>query len=174
VGVHLFHDRGARSAVLIARMQVAPYEAEPEGAESSRGSRGFRAHARRAPSGATGAGDGRDAVLFGVSHSAILPVFREQMLGSSHYFTWIVVATGVWARCSGALAIGYRSQGTSMQGAALLMIRLQRRDGGVRVHARARLRAPAPVRDRLDLFRADDRAPDDDPVDRRTSRSAAA
>jgi predicted MFS family arabinose efflux permease len=43
------------------------------------------------------------------------------MLGGAHYFTWIVVATGLGAML-GALSIGYRAQGTSMQGAALLMI----------------------------------------------------
>ncbi|MGH7337928.1 MAG: MFS transporter, partial [Myxococcota bacterium] len=59
--------------------------------------------------------------LFGVSHSAILPVFAEQMLGGAHYFTWMVVAAGAGALL-GALAIGYRSQGTTMQGAALLML----------------------------------------------------
>ena len=109
------------SAVLIARMQVDPYEAEPEeGGIFARLGVGL-AHAReRRPALPALAMVGMLS-LFGVSHSAILPVFAEQMLGSSHYFTWIVVATGLGAML-GALAIGYRSQGTSMQGAALLMI----------------------------------------------------
>jgi MFS family permease len=109
------------AAVLIAMMQVAPYEAEPEaGGIFARLAVGF-AHARERRPALPALAMVGTLSLFGVSHSAILPVFAEQMLGSSHYFTWIVVATGLGAML-GALAIGYRSQGTSMQGAALLMI----------------------------------------------------
>jgi MFS family permease len=109
------------SAVLIALMQVAPYEAEPEeGGILARLAVGFVHASERRPALPALAMVGTLS-LFGVSHSAILPVFAEQMLGSAHYFTWIVVATGLGAML-GALAIGYRSQGTTMQGAALLMI----------------------------------------------------
>ena len=109
------------AAVLIAMMQVAPYEAEPEeGGIFARLAVGFD-HARERRPALPALAMVGTLSLFGVSHSAILPVFAEQMLGSSHYFTWIVVATGLGAML-GALAIGYRSQGTSMQGAATLMI----------------------------------------------------
>jgi MFS family permease len=109
------------SAVLIGMMHVDPYEAEPEeGGILARLAVGFAHASERRPALPALAMVGTLS-LFGVSHSAILPVFAEQMLGSSHYFTWIVVATGLGAML-GALAIGYRSQGTSMQGAATLMI----------------------------------------------------
>ena len=109
------------SAVLIAMMHVPVYEPEfEEGGIFARLAVGF-VHARERRPALSALAMVGTLSLFGVSHSAILPVFAEQMLGSAHYFTWIVVATGLGAML-GALAIGYRSQATSMQGAALLMI----------------------------------------------------
>jgi MFS family permease len=59
--------------------------------------------------------------MFGVSHSAILPVFSQEVLGNAKYFTWIVVATGAGAML-GALSVGYRSQAHTIRGAAGLML----------------------------------------------------
>jgi predicted MFS family arabinose efflux permease len=117
------------SAVLIAMMYVAPYEIEPEeGGIFARLAAGF-AHARERRPALPALAMVGTLSLFGVSHSAILPVFAEQMLGGAHYFTWMVVATGAGAML-GALAIGYRSQGTSMQGAAILMLGYSAAMGG--------------------------------------------
>ena len=78
--------------------------------------------------------------LFGVSHSAILPVFAEQVLGSADYFTWIVVATGAGAML-GALSIGYREQAPSMLAAAVLMLGYSAAMGRSRSRARCRSRS---------------------------------
>jgi MFS family permease len=109
------------AAALIAMMRVPPYEAEFEdGGIFARLAVGV-AHARERRPALAALAMVAMLSLFGVSHSVILPVFAEKMLGSVHYFTWMVVATGSGAML-GALAIGYRSQQTSMQGAALLML----------------------------------------------------
>jgi MFS family permease len=117
------------AAVLIAVMRVAPYEAEfEEGGILARLAVGF-AHARERRPALPALMMVAMLSLFGVSHTAIMPVFAEKMLGSAHYFTWMVVASGAGAML-GALAIGYREQGTSMQGAALLMIGYSAAMGG--------------------------------------------
>jgi MFS family permease len=109
------------SAVLIALMQVARYEAELEdGGILARLAVGFT-HARERRPALQALAMVGTLSLFGVSHSAVLPVYAEHVLGSAHYFTWMVVATGAGAML-GALSIGYRSQATSMQGAAWMMI----------------------------------------------------
>jgi hypothetical protein len=91
-------------------------------------------------------------------------VFAEQVLGSA--LLHLDGRRDGRGAMLGALAIGYRSQGTSMQAPRDDDARLQRRAGGVLVHARCSLRARRAVRDRLDLLRADDEPPDADPVDR--------
>ncbi len=109
------------SAVLIALMRAAPYEADFEGGGIvARLAVGFR-HARERRPAFPALAMVATLSLFGVSHSAILPVFAEQVLGSADYFAWIVVATGAGAML-GALSVGYRAQGPSMLAAAVLML----------------------------------------------------
>ncbi len=109
------------SAVLIAMMPVDHYEVEhEEGGIFARLALGYE-HARERKPALPALAMVAMLSLFGVSHSVILPVFAEQMLGSTHYFTWMIVATGGGAML-GALSIGYRAQGPSMQAAAALMI----------------------------------------------------
>jgi MFS family permease len=109
------------SAVLIGLMRVARYEAEFEdGGILARLAVGF-VHARERRPALPALAMVATLSLFGVSHSAILPVFAQEVLGSAGYFTWIVVATGAGAML-GALSVGYRSQGPSMYGAAVLML----------------------------------------------------
>ncbi|TMA33289.1 MAG: MFS transporter [Deltaproteobacteria bacterium] len=109
------------AAVLIGLMRVTPYEAEPEdGGILSRLAVGF-VHARERRPALPALAMVATLSLFGVSHSAILSVFAEHELGSARYFPWMVVATGAGAML-GALSIGYRSRGPSMQAAAVLML----------------------------------------------------
>lgn len=109
------------AAALIALMRVARYESEFEdGGILARLAVGFR-HARERRPAFPALAMVATLSLFGVSHSAILPVFAEQMLGSVEYFAWIVVATGAGAML-GAISIGYREQTPSMLAAAVLML----------------------------------------------------
>jgi predicted MFS family arabinose efflux permease len=109
------------SATLIGLMRVARYEVEFEdGGILARLAVGFR-HARERRPAFPALAMVATLSLFGVSHAAILPVFAEDVLGSVDYFAWIVVATGAGAML-GALSIGYRERGPSMQAAAVLML----------------------------------------------------
>jgi MFS family permease len=109
------------AAVLIGRMRVTPYEAEPEdGGILARLAVGF-VHARERRPALPALAMVATLSLFGASHSAILSVFAEHELGGARYFPWMVVATGAGAML-GALSIGYRSRAPSMQGAAALML----------------------------------------------------
>jgi predicted MFS family arabinose efflux permease len=109
------------SALLIGLMRVTRYAPEPEdGGILARLAVGL-VHARERRPALPALAMVAMLSLFGVSHSAILPVFSQEMLGSAEYFTWIVVATGAGAML-GALSIGYRSQGPSMREAAVLML----------------------------------------------------
>jgi len=109
------------SACLIAAMRVAPYAAEAEdGGILSRLGAGF-AHARERHPALPALASVATLSLFGVSHSALLPVYAEEVLGSIDAFAWIVVATGTGAML-GALSIGYREAAPSMRGASLWML----------------------------------------------------
>jgi predicted MFS family arabinose efflux permease len=109
------------AAVLIGAMRVARYEAEFEDGGIFRRLAVGYTHARERRPALPALAMVATLSLFGVSHGAILPVFAEEVLGSVHYFTWLAVASGAGAMF-GALAIGYRVQGPSMQAAAALML----------------------------------------------------
>jgi MFS family permease len=109
------------SAVLIGMMRVTKYEPEPEdGGIFARLAVGL-VHARERRPALAALAMVATLSLFGASHSAILPVFSQEALGTADYFTWIVVATGAGAML-GALSVGYSSRGPSMRGAAVLML----------------------------------------------------
>jgi len=109
------------AAVLIALMRVERHVGEPEaGGIVVRIAGGFR-HARERRPALPALLMVATLSLFGVSHSALLPVFAEEVLGSIDYFAWIVVATGSGAMF-GALSIGYRETSPSMSWAAALML----------------------------------------------------
>lgn len=109
------------SALLIARMAVAPYESEPEdGGILVRLATGFR-HARERRPALPALAMVATLSFFGVSHMVVMPVFAEEVLGKVDYFAWIVVATGGGAMF-GALSIGFRETRPSMRGAALLLL----------------------------------------------------
>ena len=109
------------ASLLIAMMRVAPHEtALEDGGIVARLAVGLR-HARdRRPALAALA---MVAMLsfFGVSHTALLPVFAELELGSVDAFAWLAVGTGAGAMF-GALSIGYREARPTMRSAALLML----------------------------------------------------
>ena len=167
VGVRVLRDRRTRLGGADRADARRPLRSRsPRTAASSRGSRSGFAHARERRPALPALAMVGTLSLFGVSHSAILPVFAEQVLGSAHYFTWIVVATGAGAML-GALSIGYRSQGTSMQGAALLMIGYS---AAMAAFAFTRVLPYALVAQFVigwTYFARDDEPPDADPVDRR-------
>jgi MFS family permease len=109
------------AAVLTGLMRVTPYEAEPEeGGILARLAIGF-VHARERRPALPALAMVATLSLFGVSHTALLSVFAEHELGGARYFPWMVVASGAGAML-GALSIGYRSRGPSVQGAAALML----------------------------------------------------
>jgi len=109
------------AAALIGAMRVAPYEAEAEeGGILARLSAGFE-HARERRPALPALAVVAMLSLFGVSHSALLPVYAEVVLGDIEAFAWIVVATGSGAML-GALSIGYREARPSMRGASLWML----------------------------------------------------
>lgn len=59
--------------------------------------------------------------LFGVSHTALLPVFAEQVLGDSAAFAWIVAATGFGAM-AGAFTVGYSEGPPTLRSACFYMV----------------------------------------------------
>ena len=106
------------AASMVASMRVAPQRPEPEeGGILARLAAGF-SHAReRRPALAALVAVGT-VTLFGASHTVLLPVYAESVLGSFDTFAWIVVASGGGAML-GALSIGYREAHPSMRSAAL-------------------------------------------------------
>jgi len=111
----------ALSAVLIARMAHAHYEAELEdGGIFARLATGLR-HARERRPALPALTMVATLSFFGVSHMVVMPVFAEEVLGNVDYFAWIVVATGAGAMF-GALSIGFREARPSMRAAAVLMV----------------------------------------------------
>ncbi len=121
VSFGIFVVAAAVAAVLIGRMRVAPYVPEAEdGGILARLATGYR-HARERRPALSALAMVAVLSLFGVSHTALLPVFAELELGSVDHFAWLVVATGAGAML-GALSIGYRETTTTMRGAALLML----------------------------------------------------
>jgi MFS family permease len=59
--------------------------------------------------------------LFGVSHTALLPVFAERVLGDASVFAWIVAATGFGAM-AGAFTVGYTSGPPTLRSACFYML----------------------------------------------------
>jgi MFS family permease len=109
------------SAFLIARMVVAPYEADDEdGGIFARLGTGVR-HARERRPALPALATVATLSFFGVSHMVVMPVFAEQILGDVAYFAWIVAATGAGAAL-GALSIGFRESRPSMRSAGVLML----------------------------------------------------
>jgi predicted MFS family arabinose efflux permease len=59
--------------------------------------------------------------LFGVSHTALLPVFALKVLGDPGAFAWIVAATGLGAM-AGAFTVGYTSGPPTLRSACFYML----------------------------------------------------
>ena len=132
-------------------MHVAKYEPEPEDGGILARLRSGLVHARERRPALPALSMVAMLSLFGVSHSAILPVYAQDVLGNVEYFTWIVVATGAGAML-GALSIGYRSQVPSMRSAAALMLAFSVAMARVRGVARSADRTRRPVRGGLDFY----------------------
>jgi len=109
------------ASLLVASMRVERHASEPEEGGIVVRITGGLQHARERRPALPALLMVSTLSLFGVSHSVLLPVFAEEVLGSVRYFAWIVVATGAGAML-GALSIGYREARPSMPVAAVLML----------------------------------------------------
>ena len=109
------------AAVMIARMKPAPYTPEDDGLGiAGRLRDGVRHAIERRPAGpvlVTVA----VMTLFGVSHTSLLSVFAESVLGSREYFAWLVSATGLGSLI-GAVSAGSRKADPTLRSSAIGMV----------------------------------------------------
>jgi len=127
------------AAILTGMMHVAPYEVlGDEGGILARMHGGLR-HARERRPALPALLTVAALSLFGVSHTAVLPVFAERALGDTSWFAWMVAATGLGAAL-GALLTGYRKRAPSLRDAAIRTALY-----GVLLASFAELRSPLPA-----------------------------
>ncbi len=106
------------AAALTATMRIDRYEAdEEEGGILERMANGFT-HARERQPALPALSAVAMLSFFGVSHTVLLPVYAEDVLGSKEQFAWLAAATGVGAMF-GALWTGRAKSVPNLRGAAI-------------------------------------------------------
>ena len=104
----IYAAAASSAGALVSRIKIAPYEPTNDGLGILGRMRSGLEHARERKPAVPALATVAVMTLFGVSHTALIPVFTDEILGRRELFAYMVAATGAGALV-GAIVTGYRT-----------------------------------------------------------------